>query len=228
MVRRTRNKKHRRSKRRTNRKQRGGAPPVTSIAQWIENVKAHPAYTKLDDKYKTLEYTMNDLKGSSLKLPNKPDDSTRVEPEWDVTLFTGNNQEEGPLDIRTLAANLYGKWGPYMGSTPSPTPANFKEYFGTYLKDDPAIKDQDQDFRVAAKYMLDTENNLRRGEAPIQELTEDANYPLLVWFLIMNQPDKPVKAEPSFIPLSEVKAELKANTEPSIEPVPSLLKEPET
>ena len=246
MVRRTRNRKHRRSKRRTHRKQRGGAPPVTSIAQWIENVKAHPAYTKVEDKYKPLEsrqqasyrlgeYTMSDLKDLSLKLPNKPDNpsttpegSTRVEPEWDVTLFAGTNQEEGPLDIRTLAAILHDKWGYFFDRTPSPTPAEFKEHIATYLKEDPAIEDQDLDFRVAAKYLLDTENKLRRGDALIQRLTEDETYPLFVWFLIMNQPDKPVQSAPSFIPKSEVKSEIQAVTESSIEPVPSLLKEPET
>jgi len=255
MVRWTRNKKHRKSKSkgRSNRRvtsrvknQKGGAPPVTSIAQWIENVKAHPAYTKLEDKYKPLEsrqqasyrlgeYTMNDLKDLSLKLPNKPDNPsttpegyTRVEPEWDITLFAGTNQEEGPLDIRTMAANLYDKWRYFFDKNPSPTPAEFKEHINTFLSKDPAIVDQDQDFLVAANFMIESENKLRRGEAPIQGLTEDDTYPLLVWFLIMNQPDKSVQSAPSFIPKSEGKVEIQAVTEPSTEQVPSLLKEPET
>jgi len=252
--RRTRNKKQRRSKskRRSNRRltrryknQKGGALPVTSIANWIDNVKNHPAYTKSEDKYKPLEsrqqaslrlgeYTMNDLKDLSLKLPNKPNNpsttpegSTGVEPEWDINLFS---QNEGPLDIRTMTANLSLRWSYFFDKNPSPTPAEFKEHIATFLREDRDIADQDPDFPLATKYMIECENKMRRGEQSIEKLTEDDTYPLFVWFLLMNQPDIPVKSAPSFssesdaVPQPEVETEAEASTEP----VPSLLKEPET
>ena len=255
MQRRTRNKKQRRSKskRRSNRRltrryknQKGGALPVTSIANWIDNVKNHPAYTKSEDKYKPLEsrqqaslrlgeYTMNDLKDLSLKLPNKPNNpsttpegSTGVEPEWDINLFSGNNQIEGQLDIRTMAANLHDRWGYFFDKNPSPTPAEFKEHIATFLREDREIADQDPDFPIAAKYMIDSENKMRRGEQLIEKLTEDDKYPLFVWFLLMNQPDVPVKSAPSFSSESDANAEVKIEAEASTEPVPSLLAAPET
>jgi len=174
-------------------------------------VKLHPAYTKVDAKYRHLdtreqvsyrlgEYTMNDLKDLSLKLPNRPEGSTSVEVQWDVNNDSGTTEPK--LDIRSLAATLYDRWSLFFGVTPSPTPAEFKEYIATYLSDDPEIDDQDPDFRIAANYLVESENKLRRiGYVDtIERLTEGDKYPLFVWFLMMNQPDKPEKSTPAFIP----------------------------
>lgn len=221
MVRRTRGKKSKRVNKRNTRgkKQRGGNQDIISVKSWIDKVKLHPAYTKVDAKYQHSdtreqasyrlgEYTMNDLKDLSLKLPNRPEGSTSVEVQWDVNIDSGNTAPK--LDIRSLAATLYDKWSPFLGVTPSPTPAEFKEYITTNMSDDPEITDQDPDFRVAANYLVESENKLRRiGDVDtIERLTEGDKYPLFVWFLMMNQPDKPEKSAPAFIPKAAANVEI--------------------
>ena len=221
MVRRTRSKKPQRTNKRNTRgrKQYGGNRDIISVKSWIDKVKLHPAYTKVDTKYQHLdtreqvsfrlgEYTMNDLKDLSLKLPNRPEGSTSVEVQWDVNNDSGATAPK--LDIRSLAATLYDKWNPFFGVTPSPTPSEFKEYITTNMSDDPEIADQDPDFRIAANFLMESENKLRRiGYVDtIERLTEGEKYPLFVWFLMMNQPDKPEKSAPAFIPKAAANVEM--------------------
>ena len=78
------------------------------------------------------------------------------------------------------------------------------------MSDDPEIADQDPDFRIAANFLMESENKLRRiGYVDtIERLTEGEKYPLFVWFLMMNQPDKPEKSAPAFIPKAAANVEM--------------------
>jgi len=228
----TRGNKHRLEKRRrTRRKQRGGASDevtVKSITEWLEAVKKSPAFQKSEDKYRPDpkreqpefrlgEYRMRDLQNTTLTLPemNPPQAGQigTVDSEFDI-----NRSTDIPFDIRTEGANLLEKWGPVMYPPPettggpaelTPTPAEFKAYIEQNTTADP--NNLDPDFLLAVDYLIMVENKLRTfpgaDSKPIETLTNENEYPLFVWFLMMNLPQN-VQPAPSLVSREQVNEEI--------------------
>jgi len=233
MHKRTRANKHRLEKRRrTRRKQRGGAVDevkVTSISDWIEAVKKSPAFQKSEDKYRPDpkreqpefrlgEYRMSDLTIPNLTLPEITPPIAgqigKVDSEFDINLFSSSIDES--FDIRTEGANLLEKWGPVMyppsetsggPAELTPTPAEFKAYIEQNMKPDP--NNPDLDFALAVNYLIMVENKLRNGSNKIDSLTNEAEYPLFVWALMMNLPQNAQPA-PSLVSKKQVEQEMDA------------------
>jgi len=161
---------------------------------------------------------MSDLKIPNLTLPemNPPQAGQigTVDSEFDINRFSSSIDE--PFDIRTEGANLLEKWGPVMYPPPetsggpaelTPTPAEFKAYIEQNMKPDP--NNPDLDFALAVNYLIMVENKLRNGSNKIDSLTNEAEYPLFVWALMMNLPQNAQPA-PSLVSKIQVEQEMDA------------------
>jgi hypothetical protein len=199
----TRGKKQRGNKRSTRRRnQRGGsgAVPVDSVESWLSAVKGSAAFMKSEDKYKLGTYRFEDLKSPSLKLPDMPDTIAAVDPNFNVYK---SNTALDPMDLRKLGSGLKDGWNPVISIVPTPTATEFKEYVTKHMDADPELADAD--FRDLVNHSMFAENTLRTlaDEPVINSLTEDDKYPLFIWALMMNPPDKPVLSVPTLVPESE-------------------------
>ena len=231
MHKRTRANKHRLEKRRrTRRKQRGGdldEVKVNSIIAWLEAVKKSPAFQKAEDKYRPDpkreqpefrlgEYRMIDLQNPTLSLPEitppQPGQIGQVDSGFDINQFSSSKDE--PFDIRTEGANLLVKWSPVMYPPPetaggpaelTPTPAEFKAYIEQNTTADP--NNLDPDFFLAVEYLIRVENKLRAGSEKIETLTNEKDYPLFVWALMMNLPQN-VQPAPSLVSKEQIVEEI--------------------
>jgi len=193
-------------RRMTRRRQKGGA--VDNLDAWVAAVKASPMFAKTVDEAKPDAarseplrlgaYHFADLKRDELKLPDMKDDQE--------TNFNINQYSSGgtPIDLRVEGAGLAIKWAPVTSA--NPTPAEFKDYINENMGAD--INVADPDFREAVNYLVEIENKLRHDSDPITSLTDDSKYPLFVWALLMNLPEKPVEAVPALISEEEVKTNL--------------------
>lgn len=183
-----------------------------SVESWLTAVKNSAAFTKSEDRFtpnvKRHEeilhlgtYRFEDLKNPSLKLPDMPDDTVGVDPNFNVYK---NDTTLIPLDLRKLGAGLNDGWKPVIGTVPTPTAFEFKKYVTDQTMDaDP--ENANPDFRDLANHSIFAENTLRTltNEPSIDRLTDDTKYPLFIWALMMNLPDKPVQAAPTLVPKDE-------------------------
>jgi hypothetical protein len=221
------NKQRLEKRRRTRRKQRGGA--ISNLTEWLDAVKKSPAFLKNEDIYKPSqareqpvlrlgEYRMSDLKNPNLTLPpiirNENDHPEQVQEGFNIN---EKNPTETPFDIRIEGANLLEKWSPVMhppsetaGSAElAPTPAEFKDYINQNEKAD--VNNPNPDFPIAVDYFIMAENKLRyiADTKPIESLTDDTSYPLFVWVLMMNLPENTQPA-PSLVSKEQVEKELQS------------------
>ena len=212
--RRSRANKHRLEKRRrTRRYQRGGAES-TSIGDWIEAVRNSPAFKKDDPKFiqnpsaepsvRLGAYRLTELTTPATKLPNI--DSTQANDSFDINRYAGNDEE--PVDLRVEGANIRAKWAPFLSVDPPPTPADFKIYINQHMNTD--LMKVDPDFRTAVNHLISVENKLRRGDDSVVSLSDETKYPLFVWALMMNPPDKTVAEAPSLFSKKDVSEELRS------------------
>jgi len=202
-------------KRRRTRKQRGGGEALKSIGEWVAAVKRSPAFKKEESIYRpdpTAEpsfrlgaYRFPKLTDPSTQLPNI-DESNDSDNTFDINFYAG--VQEDPVDIRVEGANISAKWEPFLSVIPPPTPVDFKLYIDEHMNTD--VMKVDPDFRTAVNHLIALENKLRRDENPITSLSDESKYPLFVWALMMNGPDKSVGIAPSLYSQNEVKEEFES------------------
>jgi len=136
--------------------------------------------------------------------------------------FDINRGTDTPFDIRIEGANLLEKWSPVMyppsetaggPAELTPTPAEFKAYIEQNMTAD--INNLDPDFRLAVDYLIMVENKLRTiagsDSKPIEILTNETEYPLFVWALMMNLPQNAQPA-PSLVSKGQVEQEIQSQT----------------
>ena len=87
----------------------------------------------------------------------------------------------------------------------TPTPAEFKAYIEQNTTADP--NNLDPDFFLAVEYLIRVENKLRAGSEKIETLTNEKDYPLFVWALMMNLPQN-VQPAPSLVSKEQIVEEI--------------------
>jgi hypothetical protein len=179
------------------RKQKGGA--INDIEGWISAVNASPAFMKADpiyqeDKSRTNpaqrlgSYTFSQLKQAELKLPpfRGYDDA------FDLNRFLGKPVSPSLRDgLHDRQAILHEILRDIISE--NPTPWEFVDYIKN-IENNP-------DYALAIKYMLDLENMFRPSGSKITSFSESSQAPFYIWALVMNPPEIPVEVKPSLLPV---------------------------
>jgi len=195
----SRNRKRKIERRRRTRKhlQRGGR--VENIQEWINAV---------EQKFKEIaianatNYKFSDLIDEKLRLPDmeKPDLLFDVE----------SGRTRTVRDLRSEYKKIVVDMGNIIDA--NPTPQEFKEYIDTQVA---PSAERDTILDIAVKYATALENTLRRlaEKDTIDSLGDQTKYPLFIWALMMNPPEKPVDLLPSEVPKEQVESELQQFSE---------------
>jgi len=208
-----RQKRYLEKRRRTRRKQHGGA--IANIDDWIAAVAASPAFrSNKEDKYRPNEqreldyilgqYQLSDLKDPSLLLPDI-EDGRRLDSNFDINRFTGSG---APSDLRKEGARASIIMRDMIAQ--NLTPAGFKTSIDLLKEEMVSAPDIYQSLSKLAQL----EHKLRKRGIPnnkndaLKILEDRASYPLYIWALVMNLPEKPIDAEPDLMSVEEVAKEL--------------------
>lgn len=215
-------KQERVSKRRTRRrrKQVGGS---MRIEQWVETLRAHPAYKQNKDApFESLDYSFAALKESMTgrNLTIDPHDVQSGNDDDDLSRLDPNSGFETPSYLYDVGATLAFLMTETL-SEQSATPAKFAALI-TAMKQAGGIG------VGSLEYMTDAENLLRRvaGQLPDPEiLSKTDKYPLFIWGVVMNlKPDGnnavPEPKVPALFTKQAEAEEAGANPNPNPEPRP--------
>lgn len=189
-----------RQRRRTRRQRSGGqrsggqtggdAPAIADLAEWKSRVSAKIAEMKRQTSEQAIApYKFGDLTDAALTLPPyqyKEDNGT------DTTIIPQSGFLVKPdgmaeTDIRGIGASLKDL---LKQSFPSETnvdavqPADFQELAKLLIS---TAKESDE-YAKSIAHMQNIENILREstGAPAVSDLSDKANYPLYIWFLMMN------------------------------------------
>ena len=173
--------------------QRGGR--VDNIQEWINAVER---------KFKEIgsTYKLSDLIDERLRLPDmdKPDPLFDVESGRSMTI----------RDLRSEYKKIVEDMGNIIDA--DPTPQQFKAYIDTQVA---PSAERDTILDIAVKYAITLENTLRRfsekEKDAVASLGDAETYPLFIWALMMNPPEKPVDLLPTEVPKEQVETELQLN-----------------